>query len=950
MALNNDEMLKLCAAVLSSGTLDSNAQSKWFEKRNANSFVIDPKSVWGELNLLQDLPANNFAQAVAHAVANPNLMKMYGINDDGTYDDTTAIRLTPLAGTNNKTYIAYSEYGNGSSAIYKNWVVPQLIPRASGAPSSAYQAQVWIGKPSAGQPLLSSAGSDGDWTSHVWNAAAGALLISEADAPPSATIPSDDLYLTGFQYVGAGASGGFSGSTILLEDPEGQWRIRNEYPHLLFERKEFDENDQPVWNTYSSMGHSIATDGVKLHRPYDIAVDFSKDINDVTDGTIDPDYKSVFRVAGTNDAFIYGNTEQQTVIETQKGTDIKRAAAIREEQEVENRPLADLEVILDNTDTPEVGSVTELSWVSNINYTPDADFIRFNEIAFDVLESSDDVNGAPLRIAVEFPDGRLIQENLTLTALNAGINGGFNLRTGFDFNTITPRYTDQRLAVTVTRIQIAKGYKVKLSAGTYDFVDPTDNTTKQQVVPRQKSKVEFSNDVTVWDSSNWQGEMYRESNLWMTTGAMGAWFPEETGEEATVFAKVADHTSSDEAVLGNHNGATHIATGDQGLFVLFEDSSARADFFSEGDIVRIGDGLTPTFFIETNTVTLNLDGVFATELTTLGWDIVNTTNFKPLIRYEGDEPNGYRVTINSNIEPDLTLQESQNRFEFLDGQIRDGFEILPTIDANASEYVPLKLPRNKFSVNEETPRTITYTFQNPIKLYGTYVDPVDPADITTGTFVPSIKSDVYRVFHESVVSGSDLEDRLDAVQGEIEWDKATEGLLDTIHIVPSLLVWATEDDEWILWSDNDTLFNDDDIHQWIVTDSGSEAYFELTDRQGSWSNNNSVFTFEPTVVHVPYERTNGFEVSFGWSDTFDNNGSLEYGVFSFYIHSHGRNQDSLVTINIPKNASITWRFRKRRDGSFSYIATPMNDNLASSKLNHDDGLALPEDPEPPIIL
>lgn len=952
MALTNDEVLKLAGAVLSAGVLDSNAQSKWFEKRNANSFVIDPKNVWGELNLLQDLPAANFAEAVDNAVQNPNLMKMYGINDDGSYNDSTAIRLTPLAGTNFKTYIAYSEYNNGASAILKNWVVPQLIPRPSGAPSSAYQAQIWIGPPSAGQQLLSSTGSDADWTSHVWNAAAGALLISDADAPPSASIPSTDLYLTGFQYVGAGASGGFSGSTILLEDPEGQWRVRNDFPHLLFERREQKQDGTYEWNTYSSMGNSIATDGVKLHRPYDIAVDDSSSLNDVTDFSIDPDFKSVFRVAGTNDAFIYGNTQRQTVIETAKDTDIKRAAAIRKEQEIENRPLDDVEIVLDTTDTPEAGSFTELSWVSNINYTQDADFIRFNKIAFDVLESSDEVFGAPLRIAVEFPDGRLIQENLTYTSLNSGINGGFNLKTGFEFNNITPKYTDSREAVTVTRIQLAKGYKVKLSGGMYDYTDPTDQTVKQQLVPRQKSLVEFSNDATILDESNMRETIHKNTGIVIDNGIH--LYNEEFSTELFPLVAGADHTNAYNPVLSNFEDSTYIASGNGGVNVLFEDSATRTQFWTEGDKGRQAANSAPQFWQEVTEFEMEVEGIFTSELTERGWEIVNVENFIPLIRYEGDDLTGYRVEVTSTIV-DYKFQESQDRFEFLDGVIKEGFSIKPTIDPVEPAYVKLRLPRSKYTVNFETPRRIKYQFMEPVKLYGYYKDPTDPNDITTGTFVPSVKADVLRVYEEAIVSGDDLSDRLDLVEGQLEWDEATRLNLPTLHVVPSLQVLCDEDGEWLLWSDANSLYSDQDQHQWIFQ-TGQEAYFQPADNQGTWKawqgSPNGIFTFEPMVVHVPEDTVGGFEVSFGWDRSFNNNGNLKYGEFTLYVITHGRGADVKITMNIPVNASINWRFRQRRDGSYSYMATPHNDNLASVSVPTGNDLSgeAPVDPDPPIVI
>lgn len=954
MALSDQEVLKLAGAVLSAGVLDSNAQSKWFEKRNANSFVIDPKNVWGELNLLQDLPANNFGEAVSNAVANPNLIRMYGINDDGTYNDATAIRLTPLAGTNNKTYVAYTTYGDGSSPIIKNWIVPQLIPRASGAPSAAYQAQVWIGKPSDGQPLLSSAGSDGDWTSHVWNAAAGALLISEADAPPSTVIPSTDLYLTGFVYAGAGAGGGFSGSTILLEDPEGQWRIRNDYPHLLFERKELDDNNQPVWNTYSAMGDSIAVDGVKLSRPYDISVDLDSNLNDVTNPTIVKDYKSVFRVAGVNGDFIYGNSSQATILETKRGTEVLRLDAVRGEIEVENRPLSDVEVTLDSRDIPDPDTEKFTEFVSTLTYSVDADYLRINQLGFEVLEILDNdgnpVDVCPARIAVEDLNHNLIFENITIPALNSGIDGGFNLKEGYHFYPIYPPYTTTFDAVTYFKLEIANGYKVRVSGGMYDLTyQELDGSTVNinQFVTRQKIKVEFLNPVNVVDGSNIKDEIYKSSGIILEQG-VNAYNPDFSDEQYPLVS-TAEHTNAYMPVFGNYEDTSYLASGSGGVKVLFEDDTTRTQFWTEGDKERLVAGSAPQFWKEVTEIEIPISGVFTSELVERGWDVVNAERFIPLIRQESGAPIGYRVEITSTVV-DYKFQESQDRFSFLDRDFRNGYIINPTIDVSEPEYVKLKLPRSKYTINLETPRVIKYFFSAPVKVFGYFKDPTDPQDPTTGTFVPSIKADVVRVYEESIVSGDDLDQKLSGLLGEKEWGEATLKNLPTLHVVPSLEWLTDEAGEVLLWSDVESLFFPTDEHQWLFG-TGQEAYFELESSQGSWLSSRSIFNFNPVVVHIPSDDVQSFEVSFGWSSTFNTETNLDYGNFTLYIASEGRGFDSKITISIPRNASINWRFRRRRSGEYSYIATPMNDNLASTGLGSGNDLSnvIPVDNNPPIF-
>lgn len=149
MAFSSDQILKLAGNVLAAGTLDSSG-SNYYETRNPNNFIIGPASIWSDLPLMKDLHASNFSQAVQNAVDNPNYFELIGINNDGTFNDDTAIRLTPVAGTNNATYIAYNTFNDPTSGVRKNWILPHLLPRPNGAPSNAYQATIWNGPPSAG--------------------------------------------------------------------------------------------------------------------------------------------------------------------------------------------------------------------------------------------------------------------------------------------------------------------------------------------------------------------------------------------------------------------------------------------------------------------------------------------------------------------------------------------------------------------------------------------------------------------------------------------------------------------------------------------------------------------------------------------------------------------------------------------------------------------------------
>lgn len=942
MAFTDNDIIKLAGNVLASGTLDSSG-SNWYETRNPNSFIVDPESIWSDLPLMKNFHASNFTQAVAHAVANPEYFELIGINDDGSFNDNTAIRLTPVAGTNNATYIAYNEFNSPTSGVRKNWILPHLIPRPNGAPSNAYQATIWNGPPSNGNKILTSTGNDGTWVSHFWNSAGGLLLISPNDAPPSSSFPSTDLWVTGIGYAGAtSGGGGVEGNTITLQDEESTWRITtDDSAHMHFER--FDEKPDGTfeWNTKFKIGGSAVTDNLVLTQPHGINVDLTpSNLND----DLEPDLHSMFAVSGTDKKFLFGNSDHQTVIETEKGYEVKRADTILQEQEFENRPLFDVEQVMDGTDTPEVGSVRELSWISDISYGVDADFIRFNELAFEVLETTDGadpVDEVPFRIAVEDLDGNLIQENLSYAGLEAGINGNFNFKVGYNFYKVTPKYQDTQSARTRTRITIAKGYKVKLTGGMYRTFDHTTSQFVDQYVPRQKAKIEYVDHVNMLDESNFRREIWKNSNTVIDNG-VGVWYPFENDFEYTQLVAPSEHTTTNEAVLGNYNDRTYVASGQGGLHILYQDDSTRTEFWSEGDTQRINVGGVPTSYIETDRLTFSLNGIFESELNKLNWNVVNVEKIIPLIRYEGDEDFSYRVVIESEVPPvGLTkLQENMTKNEFLDGKYDSNYGLRPTLNPNSPVYEDMFLPRKSFTVNRETPRRVDITFQKPVKVYGYY---------DNGVFVPSIKAQVVQVIESPIVTGDDLEERVDEIQGQQEWAYAVENDWPTLHEVPSEMWITDEDGEELFWSDLEALYEDTDEHQWLYT-SGTEAYYTPAEIQGVFSELGTIFTPNPLVVHVPNDTVKHFDVTLAWHNELRVNAVVEYAPMEFYIATHGRGYDQRISINLPRNASIRYRFTTRRDGKYSYSATPYNDGLASTEITGDLTGSYPEDPNPPVGL
>ena len=939
MAFTQSDLVKLSAKVLAAQVVSSENNKQWFEATLPSNTIVDAQSVWSEMSSLKALYSANVRESCQKAFDNPDLIKAYGYNADGTFDDTTAIRLTNVTGTNGHDWLLTDTFGDLTNTV-RNIISPTQIPRPNGLPSAGYSVRLFRGLPSAGNEIITSFGFDGNEVGWFFSAANSLAMFAD-DTKPSST---DVIYACAFQYVGStGGGGGVSGNSIILEDPDGRWRISTaDGTHLHFER--WDEVSENVfeWKTWFKVGASASSDGIILTKPYAINVDLNPDS---LDDSGDPLLRSVFRLTGENNDMVFGNSQLRTVFETERGTEVVRADSVRDEQEITNRPLDDLEVILDNTDTPETGSFKTIQWVSNINYTTDASHIRFNELAFNVVESSDDVNGCPIRISVLDLDGNLIQENVSIAGLNAGINGNFNFKSGFNFYSINPKYTDVRFARTITRLDIAKGCKVKLTAGEYQFTDQNGDV-QTQIVPTQKAKVEFLNYVNIVDGSNIRDEIYKSSGV-IVEGGVNA-YNAEFSSDVYPLISTAEHTNAYMAVAGNYEDTTFIASGEGGVKVLFNDATTRTEFFTTPSKDQFELGKTPQFWKEVTEFELDIDGIFTKEMDVLSWDIVNTERFTPLIRNENTEPVGYRVEVLSTLV-DTRFQENQTKFEFLDRKFRQGYTINPTIDIVEPAYVKLRLPRSRYTINRSTPRKIKYYFSDPIKLYGFYKDPTDPLDPTTGTFVPSIKATVTRVFEQSVVSGEDLEERVDQLQGDKEYQQALEANMPTLHLWPPKLVLADKDGEWLLFGDVSSIYSDQDEFQYLFS-TGAEAYFELTSSQGSFQSSNTWFKFNPVVVGVPTDAVAGFEVSFGWHSSFDSATTLKYGQFTFFIDSNGGGFDSKVVLNIPVNASVNWRFRRRRDGSFSVAATPYNDNLASTWLgiNNDLSGEMPVDPNSPL--
>jgi hypothetical protein len=199
MGFSNQERINLNSKVLAAGVIDANEVAQWYESRFLNEFTLDTRKVWTQFDELRSNPAASLAIAQANA-AGP----LAGIIIDRSAP-ASAIRLTPVTGTNSSTFVALTIFGDFSSDRLDNWIQPQGIPQSSGAPSNGYAIRLYDGDPNAGGiEILTSDGQTGTGenasVAWVWNYSLGVLFLSE-DFRSSISSPNN-LYVLGFQYIG----------------------------------------------------------------------------------------------------------------------------------------------------------------------------------------------------------------------------------------------------------------------------------------------------------------------------------------------------------------------------------------------------------------------------------------------------------------------------------------------------------------------------------------------------------------------------------------------------------------------------------------------------------------------------------------------------------------------------------------------------------------------------
>ena len=105
---------------------------------------------------------------------------------------TSGLRMTADAtSSNQRAYIAYSTYGNTSSARLTNWIDTQF--------GSAYLIKVYKGDPNSGGVALSAAGS-GQNDGWFFDYSAGVLNFNDTSVPSGVT--DTNIYIVGYRYIG----------------------------------------------------------------------------------------------------------------------------------------------------------------------------------------------------------------------------------------------------------------------------------------------------------------------------------------------------------------------------------------------------------------------------------------------------------------------------------------------------------------------------------------------------------------------------------------------------------------------------------------------------------------------------------------------------------------------------------------------------------------------------
>lgn len=179
---------------IAAGVFDANELGQWYDSQVPHVPVIRNRDVLTEFEKIPE--AATVTVARNNALSKPTIIQDYSTN-------ATAIRLSPVSGTNNSTFAATSTYGNlGDSSRLRNWIHPTKVPRSTGLMSAGYTVRVFQGNPaSGGVEILAASGLTGTGASAtpawIFSYDQGVLLVSK-DYRTNLSNP----YILGFRYIG----------------------------------------------------------------------------------------------------------------------------------------------------------------------------------------------------------------------------------------------------------------------------------------------------------------------------------------------------------------------------------------------------------------------------------------------------------------------------------------------------------------------------------------------------------------------------------------------------------------------------------------------------------------------------------------------------------------------------------------------------------------------------
>lgn len=206
MSFSSEELKNFAAkgwlGILGTGDRDTAPDNlTWFEEITTNDLIVKPTQVWGDYASIP--PAPDLATAQANAVAAPTIIADYSLA-------ANAIHLTPSP--NSRVFFVTSVFGDLTTRM-RNWIMPQLIPRIDvgweGFPSIGYMIKFWNGDPALGGTEITTSEEQVGAVVGWWmNFGAGAIKVASSFV---GVVDPNDVWMTGFQYIGAAGGGGGGG-------------------------------------------------------------------------------------------------------------------------------------------------------------------------------------------------------------------------------------------------------------------------------------------------------------------------------------------------------------------------------------------------------------------------------------------------------------------------------------------------------------------------------------------------------------------------------------------------------------------------------------------------------------------------------------------------------------------------------------------------------------------